>query len=149
MQHAQSTSSDSQPVSQSIGTHRIHVAGDTIEIEYQGPLTIAQSEALFAIVKDQLARHPHVFIVSDARNTVAMSMDVRRHILRVYSQHMLPVTSVIVGGSLFARATLEALFAAVRLVGRAAVPLHFCVSRTEAEALIARERERASLRRSI
>lgn len=145
MQHAQSSTPDAH----SVGTHRILVAGDTLEIEYQGPLTIAQSEALFHIVKEQLARHPHVFIVSDARNTVAMSMEVRRHVLRVYSQHMLPVTSVIVGGSLFARATLEALFAAVRLIGRGAVPLHFCASRTEAAALIARERERVSLRRPV
>lgn len=128
-----------------IGQHRGRRAGDLIEIEVQGPLTLADITALRTLALETLAlEQGRCFLLADVRAMTGIDAEARR-MMATWSkvEHERLAGTAIYGCGFALRALLTLTFNAIQLFGRQELDTMF--ARDEAEARGWIDAQRAAL----
>lgn len=116
-----------------IGPHSLQLDGDLVWLRVHGAFTVADCEAVFAIVEKVLEQHGRFFLLGDLSQTEVMAAATRRWIADWSRVHGQPLGAAFYGAGLLVRTFAMMLHRATNLISSKTAPLFF--GRTEQEAL--------------
>lgn len=129
---------------QPLGTHLARVEGDILFLRFVGDLSLAHTRAITVLQEQIIARHGHVFAITDLREGGAFSPEGRRF-LGEWNKKFSVAGVAQYGGSLVARVAATLMLGAIRALGGHVPEMKYVNGEEEGRAWIAEKRRSLGL----
>ncbi len=125
-----------------VGQHTVRKEADLLVMRMNGPFSLADATAFYAIVEQVHADHGRVFLLADVAALGSVELEARRFVARRAQSHIAAVAAY--GTNPVIRTVAELLFSAIRLMRKRTIAaLVFVKDEAEGRRWLAEQRARA------
>lgn len=126
---------------QQVGRHSFRAEGDVVYIKYVAAVTLDEIQQLTALTQPTILAAASLYLVYDVSEAGLMTPEARRYVAE--QSKSLQITALVIhGATLFTRAAIALVMAAVRLLGKDVPLMVYVDSERDARAWIAAHRQK-------